>query len=64
MHIAQDTFTAQLPDGSFKHVTKGDWLHDDDELVRRDQDPKQGSGVLFRKADTGEPAPRGRRAAR
>lgn len=63
MHIAQDTFTGQLADGSFQHVTKGDWLPDGHELVRRDQDPDQGSGGLFKKADTGDDTPP-RRAGR
>lgn len=62
MKIAQDTFTAQMPDGSFKHVTKGDWLPDNHELVKRDADPALGSGVLFKAAEVEDdkPARRGR----
>jgi hypothetical protein len=63
MQQSQDTFTGQLADGSFLHVTKGAYLPDGHELVKRDQDPDQGSGKLFIPADFGEdvPKPAGRR---
>jgi hypothetical protein len=51
MQQAQDTFTAQLKDGSFMSVVKGAYLPDSHELVKRDQD---GSGSLFKRADLGE----------
>ena len=45
---AQDTFVAQLDDGTMAFVTKGDTLPGTHELVKRDLD---GSGVLFRPLD-------------
>jgi len=48
---AQDTFVAQLGDGSDRLVTKGEVFSDSHELVKRDQD---GSGVLFRPLDLGD----------
>ena len=48
---SQDTFVAQLADGSDFLVTKGQVLADGHELVKRDQ---AGSGVLFRPLDLGD----------
>lgn len=47
-HRAQDTFIADLEDGSSVRVAKGDVLPESHELVRRDAD---GAGVLFRPLD-------------
>jgi|HubBroStandDraft_2_1064218.scaffolds.fasta_scaffold128048_3 hypothetical protein len=51
---AQDTFVAQLGDGTQAFVTKGDTLPDTHELVKRDAD---GSGILFKPLDEPEEAP-------
>ena len=58
---AQDTFVAQLADGSQRFVTKGETLPASHELVKRDA----GSGVLFRPldADEEEEAPEPAKAA-
>lgn len=48
---AQDTFVAQLRDGTIRRVTKGEVLPDRHELVKRDA---EGSGTLFRDLDLGE----------
>jgi hypothetical protein len=50
-HQAQDTFVAQMPDGSDHFVTKGDVLGDNHPLVKRDRD---AGGVLFRPLDVGD----------
>jgi hypothetical protein len=47
MHQAQDTFVADLDDGTVMRVVKGDYLPDSHPLVRRDAD---GSGTLFKQA--------------
>ena len=47
MQQAQDTFVTDLADGTVMRVTKGDYLPESHELVKRDQD---GSGTLFRRA--------------
>jgi hypothetical protein len=47
-HQAQDTFVAQMDDGSMRYVTKGEVLPDKHELVKRDQ---AGTGLLFRPLD-------------
>jgi hypothetical protein len=57
---AQDTFVAQLADGSQRFVSKGETLPASHELVKRDQ---AGDGVLFRPLDADEeetvaPAPK------
>jgi hypothetical protein len=44
---AQDTFVAELADGSSMRVPKGHQLPANHELVMRDQDPKTGGGQLF-----------------
>ena len=57
---AQDTFVADLADGSSMRVSKGHPLPAVHELVMRDQDPKTGGGQLFRHAyftDDEKPAP-------
>ncbi len=54
MHQAQHNFVAQLADGSSLAVHKGQYLPDGHELVKRDQNPDQGSGVLFKHVDLGE----------
>lgn len=51
---AQDTFVAELKDGTIRRVTKGEVLPDRHELVKRDQD---GAGTLFRRLDLGEDEP-------
>lgn len=61
MHQALHNFVAQLADGSSIAVTKGDYLPDGHELVKRDQHPDQGSGTLFKKADFGEDEPPAKR---
>lgn len=48
---AQDTFVAELDDGTIRRVTKGEVLADRHELVKRDQ---AGAGVLFKPLDLGE----------
>lgn len=48
---AQDTFVAELEDGSTKFVAKGEVFADAHELVKRDQ---AGTGQLFRRLDLGE----------
>lgn len=48
---AQDTFVAELSDGTIRRVTKGEVLADRHELVKRDQ---AGSGTLFKPLDLGE----------
>lgn len=50
-HRAQDTFVADLADGTSVRVTKGEVLPEGHELVKRDQ---AGTGQLFRPLDTGE----------
>jgi len=64
-HKAQDTFIADLEDGSSVRVAKGDVLPESHELVKRDA---AGAGVLFRplddgSGDDGAGRPRSRRAA-
>lgn len=56
-HRAQDTFVADLKDGTSVRVVKGDVLPEGHELVKRDQ---AGAGHLFRPLDSGEeePAPK------
>jgi hypothetical protein len=56
-HRAQDTFVADLKDGTSIRVVKGDVLPEGHELVKRDQ---AGAGQLFRPLDSGEedPAPK------
>lgn len=59
-HRAQDTFVADLKDGTSVRVVKGEVLPEGHELVKRDA---AGSGQLFRPLDTGEdeaPAPKAR----
>lgn len=48
---AQDTFVADLKDGTPVRVTRGEVFSDSHELVKRDQ---AGSGTLFKKLDLGE----------
>ena len=58
---AQDTFVADLADGTPKRVQRGDHLPANHELVLRDQDPKTGGGQLFVHAyntDDEKPAPK------
>lgn len=55
-HQAQDTFVAQMPDGSDHFVTKGDVLGDNHPLVKRDRE-RDGGGVLFKPLDVGDDAP-------
>ena len=58
---AQDTFVADLADGSSMRVSKGHQLPAVHELVMRDQDPKTGGGQLFVHAyntDDEKPAPK------
>lgn len=50
-HRAQDTFVADLDDGTSVRVSKGEVLPDGHELVKRDA---AGAGVLFRPLDMGE----------
>lgn len=50
---AQDTFVAQLKDGTQRMVTKGETLPDSHELVKRDL---AGSGTLFKALDQDEEA--------
>ena len=61
---AQDTFVADLKDGTTRRITKGEVLADNHELVKRDQ---AGSGTLFKPLNLGEdeePKPaRGRRVS-
>ena len=47
-HRAQDTFVADLKDGTSVRVVKGEVLPEGHELVKRDMD---GSGSLFRPLD-------------
>jgi hypothetical protein len=47
MQQAQDTFVADLDDGTQVRVVKGDYLPDSHPLVKRDRD---GSGSLFRQS--------------
>jgi hypothetical protein len=51
---AQETFVADLADGTSVRVVKGEILHDRHELVKRDQ---AGTGMLFRPLDMGEAEP-------
>lgn len=62
MQQAQDTFTAEMPDGSPIAVTKGEVLPDDHYLVQLDA----GRGLLFKPFSFGEETPKARvaRAAR
>jgi hypothetical protein len=63
-HRAQDTFVADLEDGTSVRVVKGEVLPEGHELVRRDA---AGTGQLFRPLDTGEdekPAPKPSAASR
>jgi hypothetical protein len=50
-HQSQDSFVAELGDGSQLRVMKGDLLPAGHELVRRDADC---SGTLFRPLDVGD----------
>lgn len=55
---AQDTFVAELKDGTARRIVKGEVLPDGHELVKRDQ---AGSATLFKPLDLGEdvaPAPK------
>jgi hypothetical protein len=45
MQQAQDTFVAEMADGSQVRVVKGEFLPESHELVKRDQD---GAGMLFK----------------
>lgn len=56
-HRAQDTFVADLKDGTSIRVVKGDVLPEGHELVKRDQ---AGAGQLFRPLDETpeDPAPK------
>jgi hypothetical protein len=49
-HQAQDTFTAQLKDGSSLRVSKGEVFADSHEVVKLDG----GRGLLFKPLDFGE----------
>jgi hypothetical protein len=49
-HKAQETFVAEMKDGSSVRVVKGDTFPDGHELVKRD---KAATGMLFRPLDTG-----------
>ena len=61
-HRAQDTFVADLKDGTSVRVVKGEVLPEGHELVKRDMD---GSGSLFRPLEgEEEEAPKGRAAAK
>ena len=58
MQQAQDTFVAEMDDGSQVRVTKGEFLPESHPLVKRDQD---GSGTLFKQvylAEDERPAPK------
>jgi len=48
---AQDTFVAELKNGTMLRVSKGEVLSDSHELVKRDQ---AGSGLLFKPLDLGD----------
>jgi hypothetical protein len=64
MQQAQDTFVAQMDDGSQVRVAKGEFLPEGHELVRRDQ---ACGGLLFRQvylADDEQPKPARGRAAK
>jgi hypothetical protein len=50
-HRAQETFVAEMGDGSSVRVVKGDTFPAGHELVRRDM---AGTGMLFRPLDTGD----------
>jgi hypothetical protein len=52
-HRAQDTFIADLEDGTSVRVAKGEVLPESHELVKRDL---AGSGTLFRPLDDGSKA--------
>ena len=57
MQQAQDTFVAEMDDGSQVRVTKGEFLPEGHELVKRDQ---AGSGQLFKQvylAEDEQPKP-------
>ena len=61
--MAQDTFTAELKDGSVLRVARGEVYADNHEVVKLDG----GRGLLFRPLDLGDadaPAPKSRRAAK
>jgi hypothetical protein len=63
-HQAQDTFVADLDDGTILRVARGEVFPDNHPLVKRDQ---AGAGVLFKPLDLGEaadqtPKPRARAA--
>jgi len=66
-HRAQDTFVADLEDGTAVRVVKGEVLPEGHELVKRDM---AGTGQLFKPLDTGEEeapakaAPKGRAAGK
>jgi hypothetical protein len=53
-HRAQDTFVADLKDGTSVRVVKGEVLPEGHELVKRDI---AGAGVLFRPLDDGGEEP-------
>jgi hypothetical protein len=63
--MAQDTFTAELKDGSVLRVARGEVYADNHEVVKLDG----GRGLLFRPLDMGDadapakPAPKASRAA-
>jgi hypothetical protein len=61
--MAQDTFTAELKDGSVLRVARGEVYADNHEVVKLDG----GRGLLFRPLDMGEsdakPAPKASRSA-
>lgn len=50
-HRANETFVAELSDGSSVRVVKGDTFPDGHELVKRD---KAATGMLFKPLDTGD----------
>lgn len=60
---AQDTFVAEMKDGTTRRVVKGEVFADNHELVKRDQ---AGAGVLFKPLNLGEdevPKPKSRRGS-
>jgi hypothetical protein len=62
MQQAQDTFVAEMADGSQVRVVKGEFLPEGHELVKRDQ---AGGGQLFRQVYLAEDEqPKAKPAAR